>query len=159
MSEAKRPMAEANRISDMLNRVLGTHRFPVKIDELALEYSRQCFPDSPIDRVQGEALEGFDGLLKANKARSKWLILYNSASPSEGRMRFTIAHELGHVMQGRNWEPADGTAPGRPFEKEPDAWAARWGFPRTEEVDEYIRGKWTNGFDTDRPQELSEGGK
>ena len=102
MTEAKKPMAEANRISSMLNTVLGVDRFPVKVDELALEYSHQCFSDSPIDRVQGEDLDGFDGLLKANKTRSKWLILYNSATPSEGRKRFTIAHEFGHYILHRH---------------------------------------------------------
>ncbi|ARK50062.1 ImmA/IrrE family metallo-endopeptidase [Burkholderia pseudomallei] len=102
MTEAKKPMAEANRISTMLNAVLGTERFPVKVDELALEYSRQCFADSPIDKIQGEDLDGFDGLLKANKARSKWLILYNSAVQSEGRKRFTIAHEFGHYILHRH---------------------------------------------------------
>jgi Zn-dependent peptidase ImmA (M78 family) len=95
-------MAEANRISSMLNTVLGADRFPVKVDELALEYSRQCFSDSPIDKVQGEDLEDFDGLLKANKSRSKWLVLYNSAIPSEGRKRFTIAHEFGHYILHRH---------------------------------------------------------
>ena len=68
MTDAKKPMAEANRISSMLNTVLGADRFPVRVDELALEYSRQCFADSPIDTVRGEDLDGFDGLLKANKA-------------------------------------------------------------------------------------------
>ena len=102
MTDAKKPMAEANRISSMLNTVLGADRFPVKVDELALEYSRQCFSDSPIDRIQGEDLDGFDGLLKANKARSKWLVLYNSATPSEGRKRFTIAHEFGHYILHRH---------------------------------------------------------
>lgn len=95
-------MAEANRLSSMLNAVLGTERFPVKVDELALEYSRQCFADSPIDKVQGEDLEGFDGMLAANKARSKWLLLYNSAVKSEGRKRFTIAHEFGHYLLHRH---------------------------------------------------------
>ena len=102
MTDAKKPMAEANRISSMLNTVLGADRFPVKVDELALEYSRQCFADSPIDTVRGEDLDGFDGLLKANKARSKWLVLYNSATPSEGRKRFTIAHEFGHYILHRH---------------------------------------------------------
>ena len=102
MTDAKKPMAEANRISSMLNTVLGADRFPVKVDELALEYSRQCFSDSPIDKVQGEDLDGFDGLLKANKLRSKWLVLYNSATPSEGRKRFTIAHEFGHYILHRH---------------------------------------------------------
>jgi len=67
MTDAKKPMAEANRISSMLNTVLGADRFPVKVDELALEYSRQCFADSPIDMVRGEALDGFDGLLKSQQ--------------------------------------------------------------------------------------------
>jgi hypothetical protein len=102
MTEPKKPIAEANRISKMLHVVLGTERFPVKVDELALEYSRQCFADSPIDKVHGEDLDGFDGLLKANKARSKWLILYNSAVQSEGRKRFTIAHEFGHYILHRD---------------------------------------------------------
>jgi Zn-dependent peptidase ImmA (M78 family) len=102
MTEPKKPLAEANRISKMLNAVLGNERFPVKVDELALEYSRQCFADSPIDKVHGEDLDGFDGLLKANKARSKWLILYNSAVQSEGRKRFTIAHEFGHYILHRD---------------------------------------------------------
>ncbi len=53
MTEHKQPMAEANRISSMLNMVLGANRFPVKVDEVALEYSRQCFADSPVDKVHG----------------------------------------------------------------------------------------------------------
>ncbi len=102
MTEAKKPQACANSISSMLNIVLGADRFPVKVDELALEYSRQCCADSPIDRIQGEDLDGFDGLLKANKSRSKWLVLYNSATASEGRKRFTIAHEFGHYILHRH---------------------------------------------------------
>ena len=102
MTETKKPMAEANRISSVLNTVIGTERFPVKVDEVAIEYSRQCFADSLIDKVQGEDLDGFDGMLKANKTRSKWLILYNSANSSEGRKRFTIAHEFGHYILHRH---------------------------------------------------------
>ncbi len=101
MSEVKKPMAEANRISSMLNLVLGTERFPVKVDQVAVEYSRQCFPDSPIDKVDGQDLDGFEGMLAANKTRSKWLILYNSEVNSEGRKRFTVAHEFGHYLLHR----------------------------------------------------------
>lgn len=101
MTERKQPMAEANRISSMLNMVLGANRFPVKVDEVALEYSRQCFADSPVDKVQGEDLDGLEGMLAANNARSKWLIVYNSAVRSEGRKRFTIAHEFGHYILHR----------------------------------------------------------
>ena len=101
MTGRKQPMAEANRISSILNMVLGSDRFPVKVDEVALEYSRQCFADSPVDKVQGEDLDGLEGMLAANKARSKWLIVYNSAVRSEGRKRFTIAHEFGHYILHR----------------------------------------------------------
>jgi Zn-dependent peptidase ImmA (M78 family) len=94
-------MAEANRISSMLNMVLGANRFPVKVDELAVEYSRQCFAESPVDKVHGEELDGFEGMLAANRARTKWLIVYNSAIRSEGRKRFTIAHEFGHYILHR----------------------------------------------------------
>ena len=41
-------------------------------------------------------------MLAANKARSKWLIVYNSAVRSEGRKRFTIAHEFGHYILHRH---------------------------------------------------------
>lgn len=102
MSELKSPMAQANRISSVLNIVQGTDRFPVKVDEVAREYSHQCFAGSPVDKVQGDVLDGFEGMLAANKARSKWLILYNSAVRSEGRKRFTIAHEFGHYILHRH---------------------------------------------------------
>lgn len=102
MSETKRPMAEANRISSMLNLVLGTDRFPLKVDQVAMEYSRQCFADSPIDKVDGHDLEGFEGMLAANKTRTKWMILYNSEVNSEGRKRFTVAHEFGHYLLHRH---------------------------------------------------------
>ncbi|GLR26043.1 ImmA/IrrE family metallo-endopeptidase [Limnobacter litoralis] len=126
-------MAEANRISKMLNAVLGTERFPVKVDELALEYSHQCFADSPIDKVQGEDLDDFDGMLAANKSRSKWLILYNSATASEGRKRFTIAHEFGHYLLHRHQQDRfecggddieTGDNNGRDIEAESDSFAS-----------------------------------
>jgi Zn-dependent peptidase ImmA (M78 family) len=133
MTAEKKPLAEANRLSAMLNAVLGTERFPVKVAELALEYSRQCFPDSPVDKVQGEALEDFDGMLVANKARTKWLILNNSAVRSEGRQRFTIAHEFGHYLLHRHrqqrFECGDadietGEGTGRDIEAEADRFAS-----------------------------------
>ena len=101
MTKHKRPMAVANQISDMLNRVLGINRFPVDVQQLALEYTNQCFPDSPITRIQGERIDGFEGMLKANKSKTKWLIVYNDGNGSEGRQRFTVAHEFGHYMVHR----------------------------------------------------------
>ncbi|TSE29882.1 ImmA/IrrE family metallo-endopeptidase [Tepidimonas charontis] len=72
------------------------------VEDLALEYSQQRFPDAPIAKVQGAALDGFEGLLAANKKRTKWMILYNSAASSVGRQRFTVAHEFGHYLLHRH---------------------------------------------------------
>lgn len=133
MSEPKQPAAEANDISKLLNTVFGENRFPVPVDEVAQEYSQQRFRDDPIDRVKGENLDGLEGMLAANKARSKWMILYNSAVRSEGRKRFTIAHEFGHYLLHRrdqdlfecgdaDIETGDGNE--RDIEKEADLFAS-----------------------------------
>lgn len=102
MTDQKHPKAEANDISKLLNQVFGPDRFPVPVEDVALEYTQHKFRDAPIAKVKGEDLEGFDGMLAANKARDKWLILYNSAVSSEGRKRFTVAHEFGHYLLHRH---------------------------------------------------------
>jgi Zn-dependent peptidase ImmA (M78 family) len=112
VSEPLQPMAQANRISAMLNRVLkSAERFPVEVERVAIELSRVWFPASPVEKVEGQDLDGFEGMLAANKAGTKWLILYNSAVTSEGRKRFTIAHEFGHYLlhrhQQNNFECGD----------------------------------------------------
>ncbi|RPE15473.1 ImmA/IrrE family metallo-endopeptidase [Burkholderia pseudomallei] len=133
MTAVKKPKAAANQISSMLNAVLGVDRFPVKVDELALEYSRQCFADSPIDKVVGEDMDDFEGMLAANKARSKWLIVYNSAVRSEGRKRFTVAHEFAHYLLHRHQQDRfecgtddieTGDNNGRDIEAEADVFAS-----------------------------------
>jgi hypothetical protein len=101
VTEPKRPMAEANGISQMLNLVLGADRFPVKVADLALEYSSKKFPDSPIAKIHGDELPGLDGMLKPNKDKSKWLIIYDASVTSPGRINFTIAHEFGHYLLHR----------------------------------------------------------
>jgi len=40
-------------------------------------------------------------------------------------MRYIIAHELGHVIQDRNWKKSDGAK----LENNADSWAKKWGFP------------------------------
>ncbi len=57
-----------------------------------------------------------------------------------GILRFVIAHELGHAMQGRNWKKSDG----RKLEIDADERAKKWGFKRTKIVDEYIKKHWKN---------------
>ncbi len=50
-------------------------------------------------------------------------------------LRWVIAHELGHVMQGRNWREGDGDT----LEHDASTRAATWGFPKTAAVEECLR--------------------
>lgn len=98
----KSPKATARDISTVLNTVLGTERFPVDVEAVAKEISRQRFPDSPITQITAGDLPEFDGALASNRARSKWQIIYNNAISSAGRIRFTLAHEFGHYLLHRH---------------------------------------------------------
>lgn len=49
-------------------------------------------------------------------------------------MRFVVAHEFGHVMQGRNWQDGDGMS----LEEDADAWATKWGFKKTKKIAEWM---------------------
>ena len=104
MSFALRPLAEAHRVSNWLDEQCGQERFPVDVQQVALDYSRRYCPGSPIDRVYGDSLEGLEGLLTSNGVRTKWLIAYNTDVPWPGRIRFTIAHEFGHYLLHRQWQ-------------------------------------------------------
>lgn len=49
-------------------------------------------------------------------------------------MRYVIAHELGHVMQGRNWRKSDGSK----LELDADNRAAQWDFPAHPEYKKWM---------------------
>lgn len=102
MTAAFSPERWAFEITHVLNSVLGPEHFPIDIPQVALEYSRQRFPDDRIVSVQGDGLPGFDGaLFKAKAGRKGWGIIYNDAIPSRGRINFTLAHEFGHYLLHR----------------------------------------------------------
>lgn len=48
-------------------------------------------------------------------------------------LRWVIAHELGHAMQGRNWKEGDGEK----LEIDADKWAEKWGFPWPKEKEDW----------------------
>lgn len=100
----KRPIAEANRLSRLLNLSLGAERFPVDVEALAVAYAGQFGHDDPIAHVIGDDLPGFEGALYGtdNHGRKEWALIYNSNIPVPGRIRFTIAHELGHYILHRH---------------------------------------------------------
>lgn len=84
--------------------VHGSNRFPIDVAGIALEYSKNKFPDEPITLVQGEAMSSkFEGMLLPNPHKNgEWGIFYNSAISSKGRQNYTLGHEFGHYLLHRH---------------------------------------------------------
>jgi len=96
----KFPQKEANRLSIMLREVLGDDRFPVDVEALAREVSKNN--EDPIGKIVGGDLPGFEGMLRPSMKRPGWHIVYNDDPRYKGRVRFTIAHEFGHYQLHRS---------------------------------------------------------
>lgn len=106
MTKVPSPTRWAVDISSMLNTVLGAEHFPIRVSDVAREYSHQRFPKDPITLVAGDTLPGFDGaLFRAPAGKTGWGIVYNSAITSKGRINFTLAHEFGHYLIHRLAHP------------------------------------------------------
>lgn len=108
MTERLSPQRWANNLTILLNSAYGDglDRFPVKVGQLAKDYSNQRFPDDPVTLVQGDSLPNFDGALYRAPAHKKgWGIIYNRAVRSPGRINFTLAHEFGHYLLHRQDYP------------------------------------------------------
>ena len=102
MTKPRSPTRWANDISSLLNTVRGLNHFPISVAEVALDLSKNWFPDDPLALIQGESLPGFDGaLLPKPKGMKGWGILYNNGISSKGRINFTLAHEFGHYLLHR----------------------------------------------------------
>lgn len=101
MKDELSPQRWANTLTTVLNAFHGTgpERFPVKVPELAKDFSLQRFPTEPIALVLGDSLGSFDGAL--HRGGKGWGIFYNNAISSPGRIRFTQAHEFGHYLLHR----------------------------------------------------------
>lgn len=152
----KTPIAEANRLSMLLNIGYGTERFPVNVEQLAKDYARQFGHEDAITNVIGHDLPGFEGALygTANAGKLEWALLYNSAIEVPGRIRFTVAHELGHYIlhrQGRSsfecseedmlrWETAE-----KRIEAEADVFASYLLMP----IDDFKKQIGTDSVDLD----------
>lgn len=99
MTKPFSPERWAYEITHLLNAAFGGTQFPIDVPMVALEYSKQRFPDDPIVSVKGDSLPTFDGaLFKAKAGRKGWGIIYNNDITSKGRINFTLAHELGHYL-------------------------------------------------------------
>ena len=106
MTGAFSPERWAFEITHVLNAVFGEDRFPVDVPVVAQEYSRQKYPGDSITRIVGADLPGFDGALyRAPAGKPGWGIFYNNKISSQGRINFTLAHELGHFLLHRLSHP------------------------------------------------------
>jgi hypothetical protein len=99
------PARWANTLTTLLNAVHGAtpERFPVRVPDVARDFSTHRYPDDPIAVVAGDALGDFDGALY--RGRKGWGIIYNNAISSAGRINFTLAHEFGHYLLHRTAFP------------------------------------------------------
>lgn len=94
----------ANKLTQIVKAYCAVHagdRFPVDVERLAREAASIFGWKDPITEIRAANIAGFEGSLSPNEDRSKWLLLYNNALPSPGRIRFTQAHELGHYILHR----------------------------------------------------------
>ena len=99
------PHRTANELTTVL-RAVGVAAFPVDVQMIALEISRDKYPDDPIVGIKGDNLPGFEGALTpAPPGKNGWGILYNSAITSRGRINFTLGHEFGHYLLHRKAYP------------------------------------------------------
>jgi Zn-dependent peptidase ImmA (M78 family) len=95
---------QAGRITQMLDKVLGEDRFdraPVDVTNLALQYSAQTSPESPIRQVTKRDIPGCMGALVYGESKPRqWAIMYHH-DQSPGRTAYTIGHEFGHYIMHR----------------------------------------------------------
>lgn len=104
MAEVWTPPRAAHRlvrIAEAFSAAHGLDRFPIEVEPLALDAARIFGWSDPISQVQAADIKGFEGALLPGDERKQWLLLYNHAMPSPGRVRFTQAHELGHYILHR----------------------------------------------------------
>jgi len=99
----RKPKRWANDLNKIL-KVLPGERFPIDVEALAMNYSRQRFPGDRIIAVEGGALGKFEGALYPIREKQGWAIIYNS-SVSPGRRRWTVSHEFGHYLMHRTLLP------------------------------------------------------
>jgi len=90
-----------NTIAKAFHDIHGGARFPVDVDQFAFEAAEIFKWQDPITKIEKANISNFEGMLTSNDTQSKWMIVYNSSLRSQGRVRFTKAHELGHYILHR----------------------------------------------------------
>ena len=91
MSKPLSPKAYANTLAKAWGK-----RFPVDVRQIAREYSAP--QKDPIAKIEAlpVSLDNFEGALLRSGKGTKWGIAYSAFIREEGKINFTVAHELGH---------------------------------------------------------------
>lgn len=105
VDSGKSPERAAIDLTIVLRTVLGVDRFPVDVEAVAHEISRNHA--DPITKIKRVDIDGFEGMLRASRSKPSWHILYNVQPHYPGRERFTLAHEFGHYLLHRRPLVAD----------------------------------------------------
>ena len=101
-TSATAPAKVAIRLTRLLDAALGeTTRFPVNVVELAKAVGSELRLGDGIVEVAAANLKSFEGGLFRLSDR-RWALLFNETLRSQGRIRFTQAHELGHFLVHRS---------------------------------------------------------
>ncbi len=93
------PATAAIRLTHWLDAAAAAdlQRFPVDVEQLALHVGKELKWPDPIFKVIAADISSFEGGLFQVQDQG-WALLYNRNMTSEGRIRFTQAHELGHYL-------------------------------------------------------------
>ncbi|MDP4535576.1 ImmA/IrrE family metallo-endopeptidase [Alkalimonas collagenimarina] len=91
-----------HKASKLVQEIHGVKRFPVDVDSMAKGAAELFNWGDPITELAPINIAGFEGVLTSDDTGSKWMIGYNGSLSSQGRIRFTKAHELGHYMLHRD---------------------------------------------------------
>ena len=96
------PATAAIRLTHWLDAAaaVGLQRFPVDVEQLALYVGQELKWPDPIFKVVAADIPSFEGGL-FHVENQGWALLYNRNMTSQGRIRFTQAHELGHYLVHR----------------------------------------------------------
>ena len=99
-------------------------------EDVLLSMSKQEYKKATKNLILTVLHEGaFGQMMHMKSIRGKYKIIQLTV-PKDipiNVLKYVIAHELGHVMQNRNWREKDGNK----LEEDADRWVKKWGFPRT----------------------------
>lgn len=97
----QRAAIQLYKIVEAFSKGLNSSPFPIDVEQIALSIADQFKWRDPITKVIPTDIPKFEGALMTNDRGDKWMLLYNQSIASSGRIRFTMAHELGHYVLHR----------------------------------------------------------